>query len=73
MNIQISAASLRRAADIKDQIEALQNEFDGILTGDISKLPNPLQLPLPRKLRAWTPERRSKFKRTMRLKRQGLK
>lgn len=73
MNINITAAQLRRAADIKDEIATLQREFDGYFEGDPSKLPNPLQLPLPRKFSSWTPERTRKFKRTMRLKRQGLK
>lgn len=74
MNIKnITAAHLRRAADIKDEIAALQREFDDYFTeSPVLKLNKELE---PKKTwtSAWTPERTRKFKRTMRLKRLGKK
>lgn len=66
MNIKtITAAHLRRAADIKDEITTLQQEFDGYFSEQ------PAAEQKQPKITRWTPERLRKFKRTMRLKREG--
>ena len=54
----LTAAALRRAADLKDQITALQNELDGILTGDVSK---PAEARPPKRRRRMSAEARAKI------------
>lgn len=64
MNIKtITAAHLRRAADIKDEIDTLQTEFDGYFSEQ------PAGEQKQAKIKGWTPERRKKFMRTMKRKR----
>lgn len=59
----ITSTQLRRAADIKDQIDSLNKELDGIF-GE----PEPAAAAPKRQYDGWTPERRAKFQRTMRSK-----
>jgi hypothetical protein len=77
----LTASQFRRLADIKDQIADLENEFNTIATtGTPVSMPEPAQFRnktyvagtgTHRKITRWTPERRAKFRRTMRLKREG--
>lgn len=65
--IKLTAAQFRRLADIKDEIAELESEFNTIVTTG-----TPVSMPEPkRKISGWTTERTAKFKRTMRLKREG--
>lgn len=66
MNINLTAAQLRRAADLKDEIETLNHELHSIF--GVADQPEP-ETP-KRKVVRWTPQRLAKFRRTMRLKRQ---
>ncbi len=50
--IGLTSMNLRRAADIKDQIDSLQTELESIFN------------PMP-KLKGWTPDRRKKYARTI--------
>lgn len=59
----ITSTQLRRAADIKDQIDSLSKELDGIF-GE----PEQATVDTARKVSGWTESRRAKFKRTMRRK-----
>lgn len=55
--MKLTAIQLRQAADLKDRISDLENELEGLLTGDYTKMTNPIPLPLPRQPRL-TPKRR---------------
>lgn len=71
MNINITDARLRHAADLREKIERLENEFKQLFAEEKPEdHPYASVLHKPKK-GAWTPERRAKFRRTMRLKRKG--
>lgn len=63
----ITSTQLRRAADIKDQIDSLNKELDGIFGVPELEINRELE-PKRTWTSKWTPERRAKFKRTMRRK-----